>query len=73
MFKKVRVKEITEKSFENRDDNYIIASKETIVRKFLGITYRTLESYENLVSIEANEKEKTSVKKKKSIGFNVEK
>jgi hypothetical protein len=72
MFTHTRTKTVTEKAFEDRGDNFIIGTHEKIVRKFLGITFSTKENFEDLKSIEANEKEKSNAKGKKKIGFNVD-
>lgn len=73
MIKHTREKTVTEKSFSNRDDNYIIKTKERVVKSIFGIVLSTKENFENLESMEASKKEQEAMnnKTKGGIGFNV--
>jgi hypothetical protein len=72
MFIKTRVKTVTEKAFEDRQDNFIIGTHEKITHKFLGITISVKENIEDLKSVTASDKEQKKVAGKKKIGFNVD-
>jgi predicted ATP-grasp superfamily ATP-dependent carboligase len=71
MIKHKREKTVTEKAFANRDDNYIIKTKERITKSLFGITLFTRENFENLESIDVTKKEQEEVISKGKIGFNV--
>jgi len=73
MIKHTREKTVTEKSFANRDDNYIIKTKERVIKSIFGLVLSTKENFESLESIEASKKEQEAmtVKSKGGIGFNV--
>jgi len=68
MYTKTRTKKVTEKEFEDRNDNFIIKTKETITKKLFGIVISKVENFEELESIPVEDKE-IKQKKDKKIGF----
>lgn len=71
MIKHKREKTVVEKSFNNREDNYIIKTKERITKSIFGLTISVRENYENLESIDASKKEQDNMnnKSKSNVGF----